>query len=897
MADTSVRDGGVAESVNIIVDNEELAPIVAPKVISTLPAGIDYDLLYIHSTSNYKNYIGVHQGKLCKVDPGGVTDFYTLEAGESVASIKGIGNTLVIATDDRMFYILYKDGQYEYLGEQVPFPDFKFETELLNEDVDVSWRRMQWTPGTAGAATVNLATIAAMLDSTNNATLIADIEANNRFQFFYNDEGTGFNQVGDFDNVDHAIRMSAISEEAVRLFWANFTKSVNYYHKQGFFTAPFMIRYAVRLFDGSYTRHSVPMLISYDASKYISDLSAGLVSEKGGVLKASLSKIFSLTASLVSDFSKLEKWSDIIKGIDFAISEPIYGTPKYNGRLRNGVITEELDGGYIRVTNTTDLNYAFLEEANIEEENGRIENASIFYRIKSVDIDELRDAENVAFSSEMAKVYEAGEEGLLVQPKLTDDYLSHHKIAPSVIYEFNMRLIAANIAMTFYPGPPRFASEFTSNTSAEWVFVFYIKGDDAVGIKTHMYYQASNVYPGPWIVYPDSRCYKADVYRISGGVITRKTINMKEHPLLNCAYFFAGFNLDEYGSIYTTGADVVATIEAEGLRSCLLQNKIIQYEVSNPFHYQPSGVHTLPGGRILGVATTTKALSQGQFGQFPLYVFCSDGIWAMETAPDGTYSHIVPASRDVCINPDSITGIDGAVIFVSKRGVMLLEGSNVSCISEVMDGLHFRADSLEGVPEACATFWGSDLPDRISDDLSFIDYVSQAAIAYDYANQRLIFANYTKPYQYIYSLKSNTWHKLFAEGGLYITRTLNSYPDCYLQACDALGCPVYNFSHVDDVNDIKTRTFGIVVSRALDLDAPGVLKTIMQIKHRGHFTKYSARMVLLGSRDERNYVQVRSLKSTSYKTYKIVLFLNLLPTERLSWTDLIYNEKFNNKLR
>ena len=54
-----------------------------------------------------------------------------------------------------------------------------------------------------------------------------------------------------------------------------------------------------------------------------------------------------------------------------------------------------------------------------------------------------------------------------------------------------------------------------------------------------------------------------------------------------------------------------------------------------------------------------------------------------------------------------------------------------------------------------------------------------------------------------------------------------------------LGCPVYNFSHVDDVNDIKTRTFGIVVSRSLDLDMPGVLKTIMQIKHRGHFTKYS----------------------------------------------------------
>ena len=853
MADTSVRDGGVAESVNIIVDNEELAPIVAPKIVGTLPAGIDYDLLYIHSTSNYKNYIGVHEGKLCKVDPGGVTDFYTLEAGESVASIKGIGNTLVVATDDRMFYILYKNGQYEYLGEQVPFPDIKVYQHLP----EGGQREGEYYIGDL---------------LYNGKTLQQNIE----------DGESGINEfytgVDAEYPVDGSTKYSVLAKALSELLWGKIEQAMKELRMDSMFTSAVLVRYAVRLFDGSYTRHSVPFLLGF-SGPFIGNVTHNSVTineTTWSTIIYNIQNAYQLGISLISDYAALAPWSDIIKGVDFFVSEPIHKDYKYNG-LITGIASSV---------------YSMQQEEHPEE---LLTNTSLFYRIKTLDITEFENFTGEVFDDIGEAIKDT--DALRTRPQLTDDYRSHHKISASTLFEFNSRLNIANIKCQYYPGPPRYASETILQgspgvTFTPWTMKFYIKGEDGVSVQVITGYNFGASAPGPWIVYPDSRYYKVDVYNDG----TLKTLVMKEHPLLNCAYYFGGFDTSYY-QLYKEGAPA-GQINQETNNLTYMSNYLMQSEVNNPFFFPLTGRHIVAGGKILGVATTTKALSQGQFGQFPLYVFCSDGIWAMETAPDGTYSHIVPASRDVCINPDSITGIDGAVIFVSKRGVMLLEGSNVSCISEVMNGLHFRADSLEGVPEACATFWGWHRPlDRISDDLSFIDYISQSSIAYDYANQRLIFANYTKPYQYIYSLKSNTWHKLFAEGGLYITRTLNSYPDCYLQARDVLGCPVYNFSHIDDVNDINTRTFGIVVSRSIDLDTPGVLKTIMQINHRGYFADDNVRMVLLGSRDEQNYVRVRSLKSTSYKTYKIALFLNLLPTERLSWTDLVYNEKFNNKPR
>ena len=102
------------------------------------------------------------------------------------------------------------------------------------------------------------------------------------------------------------------------------------------------------------------------------------------------------------------------------------------------------------------------------------------------------------------------------------------------------------------------------------------------------------------------------------------------------------------------------------------QNKIYTSEVNNPFNFPVSGINTLGVGEILGIASATKALSQGQFGQFPLYAFTNEGIWALEVSNAGTYSSKQVVTRDVCNNPAGITQIDGAIVFTTDRGVMIL---------------------------------------------------------------------------------------------------------------------------------------------------------------------------------------------------------------------------------
>lgn len=50
-------------------------------------------------------------------------------------------------------------------------------------------------------------------------------------------------------------------------------------------------------------------------------------------------------------------------------------------------------------------------------------------------------------------------------------------------------------------------------------------------------------------------------------------------------------------------------------------NKLYSSAVNNPFFIPASSAVTIGNSQILGLSSAAKALSQGQFGQFPLYAF------------------------------------------------------------------------------------------------------------------------------------------------------------------------------------------------------------------------------------------------------------------------------------
>ena len=101
-------------------------------------------------------------------------------------------------------------------------------------------------------------------------------------------------------------------------------------------------------------------------------------------------------------------------------------------------------------------------------------------------------------------------------------------------------------------------------------------------------------------------------------------VKLKEHPMLNGAYYFGSLpTIDTFvadSSIKNTPTITDGAVES-------FDSQIFTSVVNNPFVFEASGDNTVGTGRIIDIAANTEAVSQGQFGQYPLLVFTSEGIY------------------------------------------------------------------------------------------------------------------------------------------------------------------------------------------------------------------------------------------------------------------------------
>lgn len=179
--------------------------------------------------------------------------------------------------------------------------------------------------------------------------------------------------------------------------------------------------------------------------------------------------------------------------------------------------------------------------------------------------------------------------------------------------------------------------------------------------------------------------------------------------------------------------------------------------VENPFVFPANSTYTPSQSAIVGLSSNTVALSEGQFGQYPLYVFCTDGIWAMSVDTSGSMAYLAcnQVSRDVCVNAASICGVGGGVLFAGKQGMMLIAGNNVNKISAVLDCV---GSSSKGVP--------GDLFTKISGLVSlecncgnfdFQSFITDAFVSYIASHNEVIVANAAFGYSFVFSLDSGVW--------------------------------------------------------------------------------------------------------------------------------------------
>lgn len=406
---------------------------------------------------------------------------------------------------------------------------------------------------------------------------------------------------------------------------------------------------------------------------------------------------------------------------------------------------------------------------------------------------------------------------------------------------------------------------------------------------------------GSWLFYPNNNAFKIAIFQYSQLAFV---CDLKSHDFLNGAYAFLGFK-SERGNSSTIGSlpNVTQSYStADGFDGPVVDvpNKIYTSEVNNPFYFPLLGINTVGTGTILGISSAVKALSQGQFGQFPLYAFTTEGVWALEVSSTGSYTARQPVTRDVCINANSITQIDDAVLFATDRGIMLIQGSQTQCITDtIFSEAPFNVLDLPAIDQLHAKL--GHTADTCLPVKPFLGFLAGCRMIYDYVHQHIIVYNPTtlsdgKPqytYAYVFSLKSKMWGMMYSN----IQSGINAYPDALAMTNDNT---LVSFSTTDE-----TVCKGLFITRPLKLETADVHKTISALIQRGHFQRGDVGTVLYGSRDLFNWRLIwsskdhylRGFRGTPYKYFRIAGMATLTDGKSIFGASVQFDTRHTNNLR
>lgn len=684
------------------------------------------------------------------------------------------------------------------------------------------------------------------------------------------------------------------------------------------FIYPFFVRAALRLFDGSIASVTPPCLLIPN-SDYVPYIFYREKNPELGLCAFSAELGWRIRSEIPP------QWRDIISAVEIYVSQPVwpynqgaeydpakrlisYAAP---GSLSSyGVLAIGDDAPFRRHTLMEACNSGFPTSAYLphivrfagrspSEIGDAMESTAQFYLFHTLSLSDQGIPVSQAY--EFPDIKSGTLASLITRTPLPDETLPYRSFAGAGIFAYNQRaaIFGASYRLPEPPAPSRLCGtlDAAGKTSIRVAVTVATPDGEKTALSREYTGDTSSLSHMPWYFYPDSRARRAEMFVTSersllGNKITSShtiTLSLKEHPLLNGAYWICPSNED------TPPARRVSSLSIPPDNSIVpAPSSIYLSETSNPFAFRASLVSSVPAARVDALSTAARPLSQGQFGAFPLYAFTSEGIWALEISSTGTIAARQPITRDTCTDPAAITQIDSAVLFPSTRGIMLISGSQTQCISEILeDTTLFDISSLPGLP---SLFHPGLVPAR---RCPFTVYREKCRMVYDYISQRVTVFNPGMPYAYVFSLRSRMWSVTEST----LTGSFASYPDALAVADTPMGRAIVDLARTGNADTPTTAT--LLVSRPLKLGAPDVLKTIDTVIQRGHFQKGHVQSVLYGSRDlvcwhlvwssKDHYL--RGFRGSPYKYFRIVLLCDLAPDESISGASVRFTPRLTDQPR
>lgn len=325
-------------------------------------------------------------------------------------------------------------------------------------------------------------------------------------------------------------------------------------------------------------------------------------------------------------------------------------------------------------------------------------------------------------------------------------------------------------------------------------------------------------------------------------------------------------------------------------------------EAENPLVFPAKNSVQVGSSIVSAMAANTRPISEGQFGDAPLYAFTDEGVWVLMLGEEGTYIARQPANRDICSNPKGILQIDDAVLFPTERGIMMQRGRESECITDVLDGFPFDftliySHSKKNIYYPLSILELQDFEDGEVAYVRFRKYMKDASMIYDYYDSRIIVFNPSYSYAYVYSLKSNLWGTMVNV----FAKRVNSYPESY--AINKAG-KIVNV-YVEKTSDNIPFFF---CTRPLTLGQGDNYKTMFTCIIRGYWTceanKYNGQ-VLFGSNDMKRWFYIgssignslRNLVGSPYRYFRVAVIGNMNADESISSISTAFQPRWQNKLR
>lgn len=561
-----------------------------------------------------------------------------------------------------------------------------------------------------------------------------------------------------------------------------------------------------------------------------------------------------------------------------------------------------------------------------EEISKDLKSSSVFYKVHEIPFEDIASNSSAPLQFETWIDIDLTEklENLRSQEVLNYDNFSHHQLLPEVQFMYNSKLHLGDMKTFLSRGFP-LGNFFTQTGVGQFVGSDYALAKIGywieVSIKTSngltkvvrykertldnvKFYDISS-----FVAYPDARatkmvihlemCFNSEIQWYT----KEYEFKLTAHTTQNYAYYISDDLKPQWKA--PTFALSTFTHPAEVQREQVNSNVCRVSEINNPFIFPVENTYSIGNGEIKAFSTNTIELSVGQAGQFPLYIFTSDGIYALFIGgSEVNYASSRPISREV-INNKNVKPVDNGVIFTTDKGVMIISGSQVQDLSEALRGnfldisnqttFQKTKSGLTMLQEVVANDKLVQLITAITTE-NVLEFIKNAVVGYKYIDKEIWFTNPDKDYSYIFS--KGLWTKITQTG----TRFINDYPrQLILNGSDLVDISGENTGDVQTMFITRPLKMGDGFKQMITAVVRGDFKTNATLQHHAGiyiFGSYDGkRWNFLGGHEAKGELKDLGAKveRTDCKYFRIAFVGNISTDSTINYIEIEGKESLLNK--